>query len=460
MTSASSAPARDPSPARPNVLFVAVDDLRNDLGVFGVSHAKTPRLDAFAAGARPFLHHYVQVPTCGASRHSLLRGVRPSQPAHLSNEVIRETGKNWAAASLPGIFRSAGYRTLALGKIGHYPGGLTGKDGLSGPEELPGVWQRHWIPAGPWTSPKAIMHGYANGRARIPGQSPPLEIFDGPDSAYPDAWVAQEAVQTLAGLAESPQPWFFAVGFFKPHLPFAAPKRWHDLHAAGIPDLPAAQAARIPPPSSWHNSGELRGNYGHEAGRDPATDPDYARALRRAYAASVSYADAQIGRLLEALDASPAAKNTIVVVWSDHGFLLGEHAIWGKHCLYEEALRSPLLIRFPGLPKPGEISRATVETVDLLPTLADLCGIPTPEHLDGRSLRPQLLDPAAASTKPAISHWTGGQRSIRDDRWRLITGKAAGHVELFDYQTDPGETRNLAAEHPQEVRRLRGLLPE
>jgi iduronate 2-sulfatase len=211
-------------------------------------------------------------------------------------------------------------------------------------------------------------------------------------------------------------------------------------------------------PSGWHKSDEFRGNYGHAPGRDPDTDADYAREMRRAYAASVSYMDAQVGRVLEELRRLGLEQNTVVVVWGDHGFLLGEHAIWGKHCLYENALRSPLMIRAPGLQAPGRISAATVETVDVFPTLMDLCGLRAPSDLDGRSLRAQLNNPAAPAAKPAHGFWTGGQRTVRTERWRLIAqtvkGDASPHMELFDYQTDPDETRNHAAAHPDVVAEL------
>lgn len=443
---------------QPNVLFIAIDDLRNDLGALGVAHAKTPQLDAFATTARVFSHHYVQVPTCGASRCALLRGRYPSVPAQLGNGGIKQTQAEWGTRSLPALFRQHGYRTFALGKITHHPGGLTGKGWAEGPEEFPGAWDRAWIPNGPWKTPEAIMHGYANGVARQPGKSPPWQAHDGPDNSYPDAWVAAEAIRQLKELAPQKQPWFFGVGFFKPHLPFAAPKSWHDLHATGVPDLPPAVAAKPAWPSTWHNSAEFRGNYGHENRRNPDTDPDYARLLRRAYAACISYTDAQLGRVLATLRELGLEQNTVVVVWSDHGFLLGEHSIWGKHCLYENAVRSPLLIRHPGLPQPGRPSAALTETVDILPTLADLCGLPVPAGLDGRSLRPQLNDPATPAAKPAHSFWTGGQRAIRTDRWRLITHSASEgaprRVELFDYQQDPGETRNHAETHPEVVRDL------
>ena len=449
--------ATDPLP-RPNVLFIAVDDLRSDLGALGILHAKTPQLDAFASTARLFRRHYVQVPTCGASRCALWRGQYPSVGSQVNNGGIMSTQANWGTRSLPALFRQNGYQTLAIGKLTHHPGGLTGKNWAEGPEELPGAWDRAWIPDGPWKSPEAIMHGYADGEDRKPGKSPAWQAMDGPDDAYPDAWVAKEAVATLTQLATQTQPWFFGVGFFKPHLPFAAPKKWHDLHSSSVPDLPPNAAAKPNWPSGWHASSEFRRNYGHEAGRDPATDVAYARLLRGAYAASVSYMDAQVGRVLAALQDLQLDKNTIVIVWSDHGFLLGEHAIWGKHCLYEHALRTPMLIRYPGMLYPGTASDTVVETVDLYPTLADLCSLPAPKELDGRSLRPQLIDPSANEHKPATSFWTDGQRTVRTDRWRLIAqhdkDRGEQRLELFDYETDSDETKNLAASHPEVVREL------
>jgi iduronate 2-sulfatase len=360
------------------------------------------------------------------------------------------------------MFRKSGYRTLALGKLSHHPGGLTGKGWAEGPEELPGAWDRSWIPASPWKTPEAMMHGYAGGVARRPGISPPWEAQDGADEAYPDAWVAEEAIKTLRELATDNEPWFFGVGFFKPHLPFAAPKRWHDMHAQGVPALNPTVAMKPAWPSGWHKSGEFRGNYGHESGRDPETDAEYAQLMRRAYAACVSYMDAQVGRVLEELQRLGLNDNTIVVLWSDHGFLLGEHAIWGKHCLYENALRSPLMIRKPGLPQPGLASKSIVETVDLFPTLTELCGVETPGKLDGCSLLPQLTDPDSPTIKPAYGFWTGGQRTVRTDRWRLIAhpakGESALQVELFDYETDPDETKNHAEVHPAVIAELSALL--
>jgi iduronate 2-sulfatase len=443
--------------APPNVLLICIDDLRSDLGALGVAHARTPHLDAFASRSRLFSHHYVQVPTCGASRCGLLLGRYPYGGQALVNNAIATLAPREAAQTLPAVFRQNGYLTVALGKVTHYPGGRTGRGWAEGAHELPDAWDRCFVPEGPWKTPQALMHGYANGVARESGVSPAWEAFDGPDESYPDAWVAQAALETLSELEAESKPWLLAVGFFKPHLPFAAPLRWHQLHQGMVPDLEPAVAARRDEPSGWHASGEFRRNYGHPGQRDPQTDRDYARRLREAYAASVSYMDAQLGRLLTALQESGAAERTVVVIWSDHGFLLGEHAIWGKHCLYEAALRSPLMIQVPGMSHPGQVCPAVVETVDVLPTLLDLCGLPAPGRLDGVSLRPQLEDPSLPSSKPALGFWRDGKSTLRDNRYRLIQhlqSEGPPQYELFDFREDPGELRNLAADEPELVRRM------
>lgn len=443
---------------RPNVLFISIDDLRNDLGVFGVDHAHTPHLDAFAAGARAFRRHYTQVPSCGPSRFALLSGMRPSRRDHLPNDAIARTHEDWGDRSLPAWFHEHGYRTFALGKVSHFPGGLMGQGWADeSREELPGAWDRSWVPEdSPWETPQDMMHGYADGVPRDRGESPPWEAHEGPDTAYPDGWVANEAMAFLGELAEKDQPWFFAVGFFKPHLPFAAPLRWFEFHDPDAIPEPPHNARRHPPPSSWHGSGEMMGNYGH-GGRDPREDADYAKDLRHAYAAAASYVDDQVGRVLKTFNELGLAKNTVVVVWSDHGFHLGEHAIWGKHALYEESLKAPLMIYHPGIERPGEISEAIVETIDLYPTLTDLSGLPRPEGLDGRSLIPHLEDPGSGSIKPAIGYRGGGQRTIRVDDWRLILHPAdetMDGVELFDFRTKPHGERVEPDEHEEIVKQL------
>jgi len=445
-------------------LFIAIDDLRTDLEGLGAAASRTPELDAFAATARSFSHHYVQVPTCGASRCALIRGKYPEIKAYLSNQSILHTHSQWLEHCLPAVFRRGGYRTLSLGKVTHYPGGMGGKEWSEEPEELPVVWDRCWIPDSPWKTAQGMMHGYANGAARQSGQTPHWEAYDGSDAAYPDAWVADEAIRTVRQLADTTQPWLFCVGFFKPHLPFAAPQRWHDLHEGKILDLPEDVSAKPSWSSGWHASGEFMKNYRHPDGVDPSRNVEYARRTRQAYAAAVSYMDAQVGRLLGGLSDAGLDHNTIVVVWSDHGFLLGEHAIWGKHCLYEHALRSPLIIRCPAQAQPGATCSSVVETVDIFPTLADYCGLETPAGLDGRSLRLQIEDPQAATSKPARGYWNGDQRTVRTSRWRLTVipnrndASFDDQIELFDYHEDPNESRNLSEVHPEVVAELSGIL--
>ncbi len=454
--------SEDQESQRPyNILFISIDDLRNDLGALGVDYVFTPHMDSFAEGARLFSRHYVQVPTCGSSRAALIRGQRAADPAYLPNRAIANTHEEWGHRSLPVWFREHGYLTLSLGKITHYPGGLTGEGWAEGPEELPGAWDRIWVPDSPWETPEDMMHGYANGEPRERGKSPTWQAFDGPDTAYPDGWVANDAIDVLEELTENSDPWFFAVGFFKPHLPFAAPQRYFDMYNPG--DIPEPEVTDIPlSPSSWHGSGEMMNNYGQHPG-DPNEDRTYARQLRHAYAAATSYVDAQVGRVLDKFRELGMGDNTIVVIWSDHGFALGEQGIWGKHSLYEVALKSPMLIRYPGMNAPGELSETIVETIDIFPTLTDLAGLPTPEEVEGHSLRDQLEDPGAISNKPAYAHWTRGQSTVRTDEWRLIAHRPEGDIEgfeLFDFREDEDGVRADPDDYPDIVESLLERLNE
>ncbi|TVQ02360.1 MAG: DUF229 domain-containing protein [Balneolaceae bacterium] len=438
-----------------NILFIAIDDLRNDLNALGTDHVITPNLDAFASQARLFSRHYVQVPTCGSSRAALMRGQRATDTKFLPNTAILETHEEWAHRSLPGWFRNHGYQTFSLGKVTHYPGGLTGEGWAEGPEELPGVWDRSWIPDSPWHTPEDMMHGYANGIPRERGVSPTWEAHDGPDTAYPDGWVANEAVQVLEELVAVENPWFFAVGFFKPHLPFAAPRKYFDLYDRD--DIPEPEDTEIPrPPSSWHGSGEFMNNYGRHPS-NPNEDSSYARQLRHAYAAATSYVDTQVGRVLDQMAALGLLEKTIVVIWSDHGFALGEQGIWGKHSLYETALKSPLIIYYPGIKEPGVVSEAIVETIDIFPTLTDLAGLTAPEELEGISLRPQLINPSAFSKEAAFAHWTRGQSTVRTDEWRLIIHRPETQIEgfeLFDFRNNKNGIRTNPDDHPVKVDKM------
>jgi iduronate 2-sulfatase len=446
---------------RPNVLFIAVDDLRPWLGCFDEKLAVSPNIDRLAKEGRRFARHYVQVPTCGASRCGLMFGRYPGRlPGDVGNDAILKTAAKQPLPAFPALFRRNGYRTVSVGKITHYPGGRAGKDWADGPEELPGAWDEALMPSGPWRTPEGAMHGYANGLTRKEAgkdalKKPVSQSAAGDDRTFPDGWIADEAVKQLNELAGGGKPFLLAAGFIKPHLPFAAPES-HFKAVSGI-TAPMPGAAEKPAfPTTWHGSGEFRQYRANEG--DPFREPAAAESCRRAYLACIRYTDAQVGKLLAALDASPAAKNTIVVLWGDHGFLLGEHAIWGKHCLFEEALHSPLIIRVPGQKKPGEATEAIVETVDIYPTLAALAGLPLSKELDGRPLVPQIEDPAAASDGMAAGFWQGGA-TLRTDTHRLIvSGKDRATVELYDHREDPAESVNVAEKQKGTVDRLRRLL--
>ncbi|BCU76436.1 sulfatase [Luteolibacter sp. LG18] len=442
---------------KPNVLFIAVDDLRPWLGCYDPGLKISPNIDKLAATGRIFTRHYVQVPTCGASRCALMFGRRAG---HLAgdggNEAALKTAAKQPVPALPALFKANGYQTISVGKVTHYPGNHTGKDWVAGAEELPGAWDVASMPCGPWQTPEAAMHGYAGGIARSAMAGKPVtQQAEGDDKTYPDGWIAEEAIARLKAAAAADKPFFLAAGFIKPHLPFAAPKSYYE-ELAHI-DPPSPKVTTKPGfPTTWHNSNEFRG-YTANAG-DPFQSPAAAVEYRRAYLACIRYTDAQVGKLLAALDASPAAGNTLVVLWGDHGWLLGEHGVWGKHCLFEEGLRSPLIIRAPGQTQPGAKTEAVVETVDLYPTLASYAGLPLPDQLEGRSLKPQLDEPKTPSGRPALAAWESF-RSIRDERFHLVvSSKNPGHVELYDHQGDPGEAVNVAADHPAEVAGLRAKL--
>lgn len=443
---------------RPNVLFIAVDDLRPWLGCYEEGLKVSPNIDRLAAGGRLFSRHYVQVPTCGASRCALMFGRYPGRLAgDTGNEAFGKTAAKQPHPSLPALFRGHGYRTLSIGKITHYPGGRGGNGWKDGPEELPGAWDVSVMPAGPWKNPEAAMHGYAGGVPRSKGgeKSPLTEFAPGDDRTCPDGWIADEAVARLREAAGGDKPFFLAAGFIKPHLPFVAPAPY--LKEIATLEIPAPDPATKPDfPSTWHSSAEFR-RYRFNEG-DPFASAEAARDYRRAYLACIRYTDAQVGKLLAALDESPAGTNTVVVLWSDHGWLHGEHGIWGKHCLFEEALRSPLIIRLPGQNRAGEKSDQIVETVDLFPTLAGLAGIPAPGTLEGKSLEPILSDARSGSDGIAIGAWKD-KLTIRKDRFRMIVSRTEpDYVELYDHDKDPAEKSNSAKEHPGEVNSLRKLL--
>lgn len=420
--------------SKPNVLLICADDLRPELGCYGKSHMHTPNIDKLAGEGRLFSRHYVQVPTCGASRACLLTGRYPRTKTDRGNDAVAaKYRKPGASPSFPRMMKDQGYQTISIGKVSHYPGGLMGAD-WNDPKkpELPEAWDKHLMPCGAWKTPRVAMHGLAGGQERVGGKSPAIEIKSGGDDLYPDGLITDTALEHIKQLSQQKKPWLLAVGLIKPHLPFTAPKKYWDLY--NDEELPVFGEIKKPTRNiTWNGSGEFLNGYGH-GGKDPRTDAVYAALVRRHYYASVSYTDAQVGRLLEALQKSGQANNTIVILWGDHGWNLGEKRVWGKHSLYEESLHSPLIIRTPNIKQPGKPAESIVETIDIFPTLCELIGVEVPEYLDGASLKAQLLDPAAKSDGLARSFW-GNSQSVRTDSQRLTrqSGKGGGRYNLFQF---------------------------
>ena len=441
--------------AAPNVLLICVDDLRPELRCFGADYIQSPHIDKLASQGRLFRSHYVQAPTCGASRYTLLTG----QYGGASNNALFQRATKLhdqpetVSPSMPAWFRSHGYTTVSVGKVSHHPGGLGGKDWNDSNEpEMPESWDRYLLPAGEWQHPRGWMHGLANGEIRINAKD--MDVFqsvDGPDSIYPDGISVNEGVRQLNELAAAEKPFFLAIGILRPHLPFGAPAKYLRPYSdVMLPPIPHPGKPHWK--TTWHKSGEFMKYNRWE--RDPSKDPDFATEVRKHYAACVSYADASVGKIMKALKANGAEKNTVVVLWGDHGWHLGEHAVWGKHTLFEESLRSPLIISQPGMKNPGQATDAVVETLDVFPTLCELSGVPMPGFIQGKSLVPFFESPDKIGH--AAVAYSGKRQTIRTKRYRLIDHRD-GYVELYDH-ANRGETENIAEANPGVVQKLRSQL--
>jgi iduronate 2-sulfatase len=298
------------------------------------------------------------------------------------------------------------------------------------------------------------MHGLAFGEIRKnEGDMDVFQSAEGDDTIYPDGIITNEALNQLKLLtADKDKPFFLAVGIIRPHLPFGAPGSYLDLYE-GITLPPIAHPQEPDRRTTWHVSNEFM-KY-NRWGRDPNKDADFADEVRRHYAACVSYADAQVGKILTELKRTGADRNTIVVLWGDHGWHLGEHSVWGKHTLFEESLHSPLIIYYPGMKHNGSRTNAMVETLDIFPTLCDLAGVGMPVFARGVSLKGILENPDATG-HPALGYWKG-DTTIRTESHRLTLHKD-GFVELYDHTTPEKETRNEADIHPELVEELKQVL--
>lgn len=427
---------------KPNILFICVDDLRPELPSFGKDYIKAPAIEKLSAEGRLFKRHYVQAPTCGASRFSLLTGLYPKTGAQLSNNAITtHFKKENAAPSLPQWFKEHGYTTMAVGKVSHYPGGHYGKDWNEEDKvEIPGAWDIQPRDAGLWKTPQGLMHGLADGQGRVRGKTPAIEAKA---ASYPDDQIVKLFDENFPKLTQGDKPWLCMVGFLRPHLPFGCPKKFYDLYqGVELPPIPAAQ--KPPKGDFWHSSGEFFGGYANEG--NPNTDAAYATEVRKHYAACVSYTDSKVAEVLKMLEKSGQADNTIVVLWGDHGWHLGEQQIWGKHSPYAVALHSPLIIKAPGMKAAGKPTESLAETVDIYPTLCQLAGLKAPKHLEGASLVPQLNDPAKPSEQTAISYWGGLKSVITPAEHQIIDRKSNKVKQRYDLSKDPHEANNLERE--------------
>ncbi len=468
-------------PAKPNVLFIAADDLKPLLSCYGDTLIKTPNLNRLAKNGMVFQKNYCQVAVSGASRASLLTGMYADNTKVWSFDTIRK--HNPDVVTLPQHFRNNGYTTINLGKIFDYRTVDKYSDSISWDYAFPVTEDDYYAHYNKKTGIAALYHyqsdfvkekyrqykqealaaGKDTFRFAFQRIAPATECLDVPDDAYKDGIFAKLAIQQINTLAQSNTPFFLAVGFHKPHLPFVAPKKYWDLYDKN--DIKTAKNqgfAKNAVEFAYHTSNELR-SYTDEKGNriydklktGQKLHEAEQKKLIHAYMATVSFIDAQVGKLLDALEKNKLAENTIIVFWGDHGWHLGDHGMWGKASNFEQATAAPLIISAPGN-KPAKINTPT-EFVDIYPTLCELAGLEKPEHLDGQSL--MRISKGGLQYDIAISQWPKGNKlgyAIRDGRYRYVEWIENGyHVnpnadmsqvadsQLFDYEKDPNETINV-----------------
>jgi iduronate 2-sulfatase len=471
----------DSAPKKPNILFIAVDDLRPELGCYGRDHIKSPNIDALAKSGIVFERAYVQQAVCSPSRTSLLTGLRPDT-TKVWDLVTSFRVAQPDTITLGQAFKNAGYFVQGMGKI--YHGKLNDEASWSVPWGTPkadtyalaenafqGADKTAGEPDDAGTDASAKKKKKSSGDKEEGGKSKgaAYECADVPDNTYTDGKVADLAVATLAELSKKDQPFFLAVGFVKPHLPFVAPKKYWDLYdesKIALPENPF-YPKDAPDYAIRKTNGEIYAYQGIPP-KDTAFPPDLVRKLRHGYYACVSYTDAQIGKVLNELERLGLRDNTIVILWGDHGWKLGEHDAWCKHSNAENDTNTPLILSVPGMKNPGARTKALVEFVDIYPTLADLADVPAPAYLEGTSAKPLLDNPDRPWKNAAFSQYPRSEKgglmgySMRTDRYRFtVWVKTADNtqvdaIELYDHQLDPQENTNLANDpaHAADVERL------
>jgi iduronate 2-sulfatase len=467
-------------PEQPNILFIAIDDLKPTLGCYGNNQLKTPNIDRLAQRGTVFLNSYCQMAVCGPSRASIMTGLYPDRTG-VWNLKTKMRSVHPDILTMPQYFRQNGYITTSTGKV--YDARCVDKD-LDRPSwsippsenDILGSYNKSTGPATHQgyqgkTKSEILKFRKAGKKVGLTGKKlakfikknvpfPVSQCFDLPDDAYPDGVTAIRGKNLIKKLSKMKQPFFLAIGFSRPHLPFTVPKKYWDMYPLdSIKTAEFEKKSENGPDIAYHNSGELRNGYA-DIPKIPASQwPEKLKKhFIRGYFASVSYADAQVGKVLDALKNSNAADNTIIVLWGDHGWHLGDHGLWCKHSNFEQATKSPLIIAAPGFPK-GQLAITMASFIDVFPTLCRLSGLPVPRQLQGKSLLPALEKPDAVVSQYAISQYPRGKKvmgySIRDKRWRYTEwqdkdytagGKCRKVIatELYDYQNDPDETINLA----------------
>jgi uncharacterized sulfatase len=440
---------QSPPARRPNVLLIMADDLNNDLGTYGHPIVKSPNIDRLAARGVRFDRAYTQFPLCSPSRVSLLTGLRPDTTrVHDLQTDFRKTIPD--VVTLPQMFRRNGYFAARVGKIYHY--GNPGQIGTSGLDD-PASWEQFVNPKGIDKDEETKLTNVTPGRQL--GSALAYYASPAPDDEHTDGKVAAETI----GLMEKhkDRPFFIGAGFYRPHCPFIAPRRYFDLYPLDKIPAPVPGRDSTLPPAAWFT------NPPHWGVDEPAQ-----RDSIRAYYASISFLDANVGRLLDALDRLGLADNTIVVFISDHGYHLGDQGSWMKQTLFERSARAPLLIAAPHIPAKGRSTSRIVEFLDLYPTLAELTSLGPPAGLQGRSLVPLLRNPRADWDRAALTQVRRGSAdslymgySIRTEKWRYTeweNGKRG--AELYDESADPHELKNLATDpsHARVVAQMRDRL--
>lgn len=460
---------------RPHVLLLLVDDLKPVLGCYGDEMAKTPNIDRLAARGMRFELAYCNQAVCAPSRHNLMLGSRSTSTGMYGlGDQLRETLPG--AVTLTQHFMEHGYRAEAIGKVLHTGhGNHDDPTSWSVPTKLEKVVEYldpRSTDGGKLTREEAYFQNKELGNIRNLPRGAAWEIMDVEDSAYSDGRIAEEGIKRLQAAKEREgKPFFLALGFVKPHLPFTPPKKYWDMYDRS--KFERAEFTKLP-----EGAPRFAGKVGGEIVQyDPIPvkgdfTPELDRTLMHGYYAGVSYVDAQIGRVVEELDRLGLSDETIIVLWGDHGWHFGDHGLWTKHTNYEQANRIPLLIIAPGVTKPGGHTKQLAETVDIYPTLVELAGLPKPktpkgQPIDGVSLVPVLRDGTARVDDHAYHAYPRGKRigrAIRTERYRLVEWKEPGQpadaaeIELYDYQADPLETRNLAESQPKVVKELRAIL--